>query len=129
MSINNYRDRDYPEPAKQPVYYEERLQCASKMSRGTMLGQSEIEPEKDADYPSVYEMLGDTEKAIQVLNSQIDELSEQIKSVLCDESPQTDPVRGPRVSNSPLTGQIGYLADMIDGLSDRVHRIRRRVTL
>jgi archaellum component FlaC len=129
MSINDYRDRGYAPIPKEEVAYEERLQCQPKMSRATMVGQPEIGPERESDYPSVQDIIGDTEKAIAGLNAQIGELSEQIKDILCEESPHTNPIPGPRVSNSPLTHQIAFLADKIDELSDKVYRIRCRVTL
>ena len=92
--------------------------------------EPEAPPEMQTDvFPTVQDVIVETQKSIEILNEQINALAERIKSILCEESPHTSPVPGPRISNSPLACQIAYLADTVDDLSDKVERIRHRVTL
>lgn len=129
MSINDYRDRGYPEPTKQSNYYEERLQCEPRPKMSRDYERTEIGPESEAPLPTATVMLDELFKTIESLEMETASLFARIDTVLTEDGPECHPTPGPRVSTSVLTYRIGHAADLIDELTRRIRRINHRVTL
>lgn len=90
----------------------------------------ELGPEQDATRPSTAtELLDDLFKSIESLEMETAGLFAQIDYVLTEGPEQCQPMPGPRTSSSVLTYRIAHAADLIDELTNRVNRIRNRITL
>ena len=92
-------------------------------------GPQEIGPEPEQKYPTATELMDDLYKAIELLEMETAGLIQRIDFVLTEDSPQCEPIPGPRVSTSVITYRIAHAADLIDDLTRRVNNIRRRITL
>ncbi len=93
-------------------------------------GPQDIGPEPETSRPSTAtELMDDLFKAIELLEMETAGLIAQIDYVLTEDSPQCQPIPGPRVSTSVITYRIAHAADLIDDLTRRVNNIRNRVTL
>ncbi len=91
--------------------------------------RTELGPEPDQKCPTATELMDDLFKAIELLEMETAGLIARIDYVLTEDSPQCEPVPGPRVSTSVITYRIAHAADLIDDLTRRVNNIRRRITL
>lgn len=115
---------EYYEP-KNAIGDEVRFPPKETLRTGPAIG-----PEPEVSRPATAtELLEDLFKSIESLEMETAALIHQIDFVLTEDSPQIEPVPGPRVSTSVITYRIAHAADLIDEMARRVNNIRRRITL
>ena len=124
MSENGTYSPKMGRPVKDVGYIREAMSTPKTTLR-------ELGPEPEATRPcTATELLDDLFKSIESLEMETSGLFAQIDYVLTEvNETQCQPMPGPRVSSSVLTYRIAHAADLIDELTNRVNRIRNRITL
>ena len=120
MSINDYRDRGYPQSPKQSGYYEERLQCEPAPKC--------VATETVTNYTAI-NALDWSDIMIRELADRIERLANVIDFVMEEPSPHCGEDSQPRVNTTPLISRITCQGEVLESLNRRVENMIGRVRL
>ena len=128
MSINDYRDRGYPEAPSRVGYYEERLQCEPRPKMSENYGKNAICPEVKSHY-GAFDALDRNDILINELNDRLCRLRNSIEPIL-EITPETAAGKDSgRQDVSTLVARMNTQAIILENLNVFVEELIGRVRL